>query len=305
MNILFSLPLLLTLVGGDFAQAYPHHPYDPYNDKVIYGEDNRRPVSEFEGEDDLGLLRYSNATLAQIPNWRITLNEEERIGVETRDLRSGLNICEGERFLEEPLVASCSAFLVAPDLIVTAGHCVKDKYDCKKQTWVLDFDSSGDFVSPKSTVTFLKEKTFSCKELVAWSENEKLDYALIRLDRDIKDRTPLKIRREGKTSTAEPLMVFGHPLGLPKIFTSNISIRDNSLTYIFKTNADTFSGNSGSPVIGATSGLVEGLLIRGDDDFLTDVAGRCERIARCGDKECRGESVLRSTYLPIKHIPKI
>ncbi len=302
MNIFLSLPLLLVLVAGDFAHAYI---YDPHADKVIYGEDNRRPVSEFDSDDDAVLINYSRAVLAQIPNWRITQNDNDIIGVETRDLRSGLNVCEGERFLEEPLVAGCTAFLASPDLIITAGHCVKDKYDCKKQTWVLDYDSSMDFVPPKSTVTFAKDKTYSCKELVAWSLNDKLDYALIRLDREITDRAPLKIRREGKTGSSEVLMVLGHPLGLPKMLASNISIRDNTLAYIFKTNADTFSGNSGSPVIGMSSGLVEGILVRGDDDLVTDVAQRCERIAKCGDRDCRGESVQRSTYLPFKHIPKI
>lgn len=302
MNILLSLPLLLVLVSGDISHAYE---YDPHGDKVIYGEDDRRPVSEFEGDDDALLIGYSRAVLAQVANWRITRADEESIGIETRDLKSGLNMCEGERFLEEPLVASCTAFLAAPDLIVTAGHCVKDKYECKKQTWVLDYDTSMDFVPPKSTITFPKEKTYGCKELVAWSQNERLDYALVRLDRPITDRTPLRIRREGKTPTSQTLMVLGHPLGLPKMLATNISIRDNSLTYVFKTNADTFSGNSGSPVIGASSGLVEGILIRGDDDLSTDVAGRCERVARCGDKECRGESVQRSTYLPLKYIPKI
>lgn len=302
MNILLSLPLLLVLVSGDISHAYE---YDPHGDKVIYGEDDRRPVSEFEGDDDALLIGYSRAVLAQVANWRITSADEDSIGIETRDLKSGLNMCEGERFLEGPLVASCTAFLAAPDLIVTAGHCVKDKYECKKQTWVLDYDTSMDFVSPKSTITFPKDKTYSCKELVAWSQNERLDYALVRLDRPITDRTPLRIRREGKTPSSQTLMVLGHPLGLPKMLATNISIRDNSLTYVFKTNADTFSGNSGSPVIGASSGLVEGILIRGDDDLSTDVAGRCERVARCGDKECRGESVQRSTYLPLKHIPKI
>lgn len=297
MNILFSIPLILMLTHAELAEAF--------QDKVIYGEDNRNLVSELDSQDFSAAIINSQAVLAQIPNWRISNLSNDLFSVDTKDLQSGLNICEGERFLTLPLVSSCTAFLVGPDLIVTAGHCIKDKYDCKKQTWVLDYDSDMSFLGPAGAAVFSKNKSYACADLVGWSENAKLDYAIVRLDRKIEDRAPLKLRREGKTLTNESLMVIGHPLGLPKILTTNILIRDNTQTYFFKTNADTFSGNSGSPVIGVISGLVEGILFRGEDDFKMDIDLGCQRPAKCGDKECRGESVLRSTFLPFKYIPKI
>lgn len=273
-------------------------------DKGIYGEDNRRLMSELDSSSDAQAIKFSSSILAQIPNWRMT-STKETISVATRDLKFGLNICDGEKFLEQPLVSSCTAFLVGPDLIVTAGHCIKDKYDCKKQTWVLDYDSARDFTGPKGTITFPKDKSYTCKELVSRSENNNLDYALIKLDREVVGRTPLKVRREGKVASNESLMVIGHPLGMPKMLAENILVRDNSTTFFFKTNADTFSGNSGSPVFGALSGMVEGILVRGDEDFEMDIDLGCQRMSRCGDKDCRGESVQRSTYLPFKNIPKI
>lgn len=297
MNILLSLPLLLLLTQSDIAQAF--------QDKVIYGEDNRGLVSDLSGDEYGSAIDISRSIFAQIPNWRISSNTKESITVQTKDLQSGLNFCEGERFLNLPLVSACTAFLVGPDLIATAGHCVKDKFDCKKQTWVLDYDNEMEFIGPNGSAVFPKDKTYACAELVGWSENAKLDYAIIRLDRKIEGRTPLKLRREGKTASNESLMVIGHPLGMPKMMASNILIRDNSQTYFFRTNADTFSGNSGSPVLGINSGLVEGILVRGDDDFQMDINLGCQRPAKCGDKECRGESVQRSTFLPFKYIPKI
>lgn len=273
-------------------------------DKVIYGEDNRRLMSELDSSSDAQAINFSSSILAQIPNWRITPSKD-LISVTTRDLKYGLNVCDGEKFLEQPLVSSCTAFLVGPDLIVTAGHCVKDKYDCKKQTWVLDYDSAGDFTSPKGTITFSKDKTYTCRELVSWSENKNLDYALIKLDREVVGRAPLRVRREGKVASNESLMVIGHPLGMPKMLADNILVRDNSTIFSFKTNADTFSGNSGSPVFGSVSGMVEGILVRGDEDFEMDIDLGCRRMNRCGNKDCRGESVQRSTYLPFKNIPKI
>lgn len=296
MKIIFTFFLIAFLAFFKVAFAY--------RDKSLYGEDNRRPISELNVFDDADAINYSSSVLAQIPNWKIKSTDKE-ISIETRDLRSGLNICEGEKFLDRPLVSSCTAFLVAPDVIVTAGHCIKDKYECKKQTWVIDFNSSGDFQGPKGTITFSKDQTYSCLELLNWSESTHADFAVIKLDRPVAGKNPLKIRRKGKVSRSEPLIIIGHPLGMPKMVANNILIRDNSLTYIFKTNADTFSGNSGSPVIGEISGLVEGILIRGDDDFDMDINYGCQRMARCGERECRGESVQRSTYLPFKNIPKI
>ncbi|MBC7712905.1 MAG: trypsin-like peptidase domain-containing protein [Rhizobacter sp.] len=297
MKIFLSLPLLLIL-----AQPGNLHAFE---DKVIYGEDNRTLISELKSEDDSFAITASKSILAQIPNWRISDDNKKTFSVKTKDLESGLNFCAGERFLDQPLVAACTAFLVAPDVIVTAGHCVKDKYDCKKNTWVLDYDDKMGFTSPDGSAVFQKEKTYACTELLSWSQNAKLDYAVIRLDRKITDRAPLKVRRDGKTSSNESLIVLGHPLGMPKMLASNVLIRDNSLDFIFKTNADTFSGNSGSPVIGIDSKMVEGILVRGDDDFETDLDLDCQRPAKFGDKEGRGESVQRSTYLPFKYIPKI
>lgn len=278
-----------------------------YQDKVIYDEDDRRLLTELSSDnaDDAFAIKSAPAILAQIPNWRMDTSDKEVISIKTKDIKNALNFCDGEKFIDQPLVSACTAFLVGPDLIVTAGHCIKDKYDCKKQSWVLDYDSSGNFTGPSGTITFDKDKTYACKELVSWSQNAKLDYAVVRLDRAVEGREPLKLRREGKTSAKEDLIIIGHPLGMPKIVTNNITIRDNSLDFVFKTNADAFSGNSGSPVFGLQSGLVEGILIRGENDFVEDYHLSCKRPMKCLGGECKGESVQRSTYLPFKNIPKI
>lgn len=278
-----------------------------YQEKVIYDEDDRRLITELSSDNsgDGLALKSAPSVLAQIPNWRIDSKDPGVISIKTKDLESGLNFCDTEKYLDQPLVSSCTAFLVGPDLIVTAGHCIKDKYECKKQSWVLDYDSAGSFVGPTGAITFEKDKVFSCRELVSWSQNSKLDYAVVKLDREVLGREPLKIRREGKISSKEDLIVIGHPLGLPKIVTNNITIRDNSLDFVFKTNADTFSGNSGSPAIGLKSGLVEGILIRGETDFADDYHRSCKRPMKCYGQECKGESIQRATYLPFKHIPKI
>lgn len=273
--------------------------------KSIYGNDNRRLIRNLDPQNskDQVFLKYSPSILAQIPTWRISDQGKTTISVETKTLQTGLKFCREENFLDEPIVSSCTAFLVAPNLIMTAGHCIKDKFDCKKNTWVLDYHNSEDNLYIDNKITFSKEKTYQCAELISQAENSKVDYALIRIDRAIEDRPILKVRKSGKTDSKELLMLFGHPLGMPLMVADQIFIRDNSQEYVFKTNADSFSGNSGSPLIGVKSELVEGILIRGDDDYTMDAKDNCNKVVKCLDKDCRGETVLRSSFLPNKYLP--
>ncbi|MDO9181033.1 MAG: serine protease [Bacteriovorax sp.] len=274
-------------------------------DKGIYGDDNRSLISELNKEDNKLQIENSRAILAQVPKWRVTHEDQKSISIKTRSLGSGMNFCADEKFSELPLTSSCSAFLVGPDLILTAGHCLKDKYECQNNYWILDYNDSSFFEGADGTIDFLKDNIVSCVQIISSSENPKLDYALVRISRKITDRFPLKIRRSGIVDSVDLLYVVGHPMGLPKILTDQAKIRDNSNTYSFITNADTFSGNSGSPVINAKTQVVEGILVRGGDDFKLDTDLGCNRSYHCLDNECKGETVQRSSVLPVKLIPKI
>jgi hypothetical protein len=56
-------------------------------------------------------------------------------------------------------------------------------------------------------------------------------------------------------------------------------------------NLDTYGGNSGSPVFNATNHQVEGILVRGENDFVTN--GSCYVSLVCPTTGCRGEDVTR------------
>lgn len=292
---------MLIAIGALSQEAPAFEIYD----KGIYGNDNRKLVEDLDPVLDQKAIRQASAVFAQIPKWRISEETNEFISIKTKSLYTGLNFCADQRFIDLPIVSSCSAFLVAPDLILTAGHCVKDKYECQKNVWVLDYDNEAGFLSPSSSVMFKKDKVYACSQILSWSENSKLDYALIKLNKKVIDRSPLGLRRVGKISDDDSLLIIGHPLGLPKIFANGAGVRSNNLSYTFLSNTDSFSGNSGSPVINTETNLVEGMLIRGDEDFKMDLDLGCNREVTCQDKECRGETIQRSTVLPLKLIPKI
>jgi V8-like Glu-specific endopeptidase len=210
------------------------------------------------------------------------------ITFEVKTARNTLNICAEEKFSDESMLSSCTGFLIAPDLLLTAGHCIKDKTDCFKNMWILDYD--------KSQSVFSKENIVYCKEIV--DSNLASDYSLIRLSKKISDRVPLKIRRTGKLNPEAEFIVIGHPLGFPKISTDQAFLRGNLLNKTFTINSDTYSGNSGSPVIDSKTSLVEGILIKGDKDFEMDYVGLCLRSVHCDENSCKGETVLRSVAIP-------
>jgi hypothetical protein len=97
------------------------------------------------------------------------------------------------------------------------------------------------------------------------------DYSIVRLDRavTVPGALPLAIRRDGLVPLATTVGVIGYPSGLPKkiAFGATTRVTENTATGYFKANVDTYGGNSGSPVFNAGTGVVEGILVRGNTDF--------------------------------------
>lgn len=266
--------------------------------KVIYGEDNRVEVI-----DAANLLHQELAlsTAAMVDKSKIqTRGSQVNFRVET--LQQAFNVCPTERFFDQPAIAHCSGFLVGPDLLVTAGHCVvpasKGGNQCERFSWVFDyrtdlFDEQG----------FDRSKVYNCKEVLVHELDSfsRSDYALIRLDRPVRDRPYLTVRTEGRVETGTDLVVIGHPSGLPTKVADGARVMGNDHPQFFVSDLDTYGGNSGSAVFDSQTGQVEGILVRGAMDYIRSpqgciVSNRCDGISpgRCG-----GESVSRITLLDI------
>jgi V8-like Glu-specific endopeptidase len=210
-------------------------------------------------------------------------------------------MCSNEKFVKQRLNADCTGFLVGEDLVATAGHCIKDKFDCEHFSWVFDYSLKGP--EDKSYHIIPKENFYTCKKIVnsVYSRNKDLDFAIIQLDRKVKDRTPLKVRTEGKIKTGEKLAIIGYPSGLPKKFANGAEVIKNESKVFFKANLDSFQVNSGSPVFNEDTGIVEGILVRGDMDYKWAYEEKCNRVNTikwdCKDRDCRLEDVVRITNL--------
>ena len=256
---------------------------------VIYGEDNRRDVYD---ETNPKYVEFARATAAKVPTiFMRTVGKDVVFRTMTLVDRG---ICSSEKFATQTTVSMCSGFLVGPKTLVTAGHCIKNANDCKNFRWVFDYSMTS---KDQVKVTVTPKSVYSCKKVISQKYDDKEDYAVIELDRAVTDRKPLSFRKTGVISPGTPILVIGNPSGLPTKIADGANVRHLDTNW-FTANLDTFAGNSGSAVINTETHEVEGILVRGETDYVDDPARGCKVSNLCKDDECRGEDVNYITGIP-------
>ena len=281
-----KIAIITTLLVAGSAQATTK------GTKVIYGDDNR--VDVINSQDTM-YIELSKSTAAMIEDNRISTARNGEVKLKGSSLQSR-GMCASERFSEQPTVANCSGFLVGDDLLVTAGHCVRSQRDCKKNKWVFDYKINHD---GQTDITVPKNSVYSCKKVIntVLNNSNMDDFALIQLDRNVTDRRVLDYRRNGKVTKGTKLVVIGHPSGLPTKIADGAEVRSLNGKY-FSANLDTYGGNSGSAVFNATTGVIEGILVRGATDYVYDGSQGCRVSNVIGNNEGRGEDVTYITNIP-------
>jgi hypothetical protein len=261
---------------------------DTVSERVIYGVDNRIDVYQ---ENDSLWRELARSTVALMEDGSLKQTATGYSIVGTQYGASQL-LCKSEPFYDQNTAAFCSGSLIAPDIIMTAGHCVRSQSSCDGIKFVFDFAYRTQGVAPSSVG---QDDVYSCKELIHSELNNSTmsDYSLVRLDRPVVGRKPLTVRTKGKVTVGDPLTVIGHPSGLPTKIADGANVRDASSGPFFVANLDTYGGNSGSAVFNSDTGVVEGILVRGATDFVYKQLGDCYMSNKCPSGGCRGEDVTR------------
>jgi len=250
--------------------------------KIVYGEDDRREYYQVDDVGWRGLFQESVVVLA--PRERANqLVASSDAGVDgTRGGAPALptwsaisDLCAGEPFAEQPSVAFCTGVLVDWDLVLTAGHCAN--------AWSPDQYRVvfGDYYVEEGRLALHASDVYEPSGIVAavhdiGADGTRIDYAWIRLARPARaPHRPVAIHtREQPLAARSPLLVISAGGGVPlKLDAGGVVIdpRAERLDH-FVADTDTSQGSSGAGAFAADLGLI-GVLSTGLPDFNTTSAG--------------------------------
>lgn len=225
----------------------------------IYGDDNRKEVNAATRAEKA----LADSSAALIPNSYL-IDKRSKILLDAPTLEQSELVCESERYREQPAASVCSGTLIAPDLILTAAHCYQAPAICEQATWVFGYH-----LSKNKKYEFHKKKdVYRCKKVVLhlFDLENGHDFAVVKLDRPVRNRIPVKLRDYGTPVVGSAIFIVGNPSGLPTKIADDAwitGIKNN----ILMTNLDAFSGNSGSGVYNSETGFLEGILSHGKEDY--------------------------------------
>jgi len=262
--------------------------------KVIYGEDNRKDIYEVNDQN----VRNLAASTAVLFNASDVIPVQGGYKLRGESFGKAMNLCKDEPFYEQPSGGFCSGFLVGEDTFVTAGHCIRSEQACKNVRFVFNYAVYQKGVMPTEVST---DDVYECKKIIARKELANgADYAVVQLDRPNKKYRPLQVNHTRKIKPGTDVMVIGYPAGIPVKVSDGAKVRSVEDGY-FVANLDTYGGNSGSAVFNVKTGLVEGILVRGEQDYV--YRNGCYVSNRCDNDDCRGEDVTKIGEL-LDYIPK-
>lgn len=232
----------------------------------IYGDDNRKEVSRASRMEK----SLADSSAALIPN-SYMIQKRTKLLLDAPNLEQSDLVCASERYRNQPSASICSGTLIAPDLMLTAAHCYNSPSLCQQASWVFGYHESRN-----NKYEFKKKEVYHCKEVVfrVFDVEKGHDFAVVKLDRKVKNHSPVAIREEGSPELNTKLILVGHPRGLPTKIADDAwitGIQDN----ILMTNVDAYTGNSGSGVFNAETGFLEGVLSFGKEDYEEDKAHSC------------------------------
>lgn len=269
---------------------------------AIYGEDSRKEIIESSA------LTQQIATGVAITFSKIFLQQNAdstySLDFKSSTLKSEWDSCSDERFLEQPSSSpSCTGFLIAEDILVTAGHCafvkgeVRNKNNpfCQDFLWMFDYQYKSKNNIELSNVP--AEKIFQCQKILyasykydqpTFEDKPKHieDFAIIKLDRKAKGRHYFKLAAE-LPPTGHKLTALGFPLGLPMKHSTGKLLSRHKENYLHS-NLDIIGGNSGSPILNEANEVI-GITSHGYDSSQWSETRQCMALNRCDENATQCE----------------
>jgi hypothetical protein len=286
LNAILALSVSLALLSPQVASA------------VIFGTDTTREV----GADPItALLARSTALMTSNQFETLDANGRWKLAFDPLSSPDIYDMCPDTRFASQPVPPiACSGFLVGPDLLVTAGHCMMFQPGaeivngpspfCDTFIWIFDYRTAADgtvaldgipsenIVRCKRVIDAVFEPTFDPTTNKTLSGR---DFALIELEHPMQGRAPLKLA-SADPALGTKLTAISYPIGLPAKVDGPAPVTDVTDAHAFTTHLNGIGGESGAPVFNSQNEVV-GILVRSfpGDDFFTDPTKSCQRINHC------------------------
>jgi V8-like Glu-specific endopeptidase len=276
-----------------------------FGQKVIYGPDDRM---------DYGVASNRNPSIAPILNASVALFPKEKtaqaapgqVRLITQTLGEKEKLCAGEPFHSQETGAFCSGTLIAPDVVLTAGHCIREIYSVARFSllevaFVFGFYARN--AADRGATLVPADRVFLGKEVIEGVRDpiSLEDWCVVQLNRPVPQSiaTPVTGWRKSTVIKGHQVFVVGYPSGLPLKYAPNSTVHEGGSDIFFIANLDTFGGNSGAGVYEAQTNELVGILARGQTDYVESKDKQCSIAACCpsvgGAPNCKGEQVTRIT----------
>jgi hypothetical protein len=279
--------------------------------KAIYGPDDRVEWHEIP----ISAQSIALASVALVKPADIS-KTGKRYELRTRTLEDTVRLCPGERFGKQPTAAFCSGVLIKDNLLLTAGHCVREIAQTSISVPAADIHFVFGFkiADPNhgAETVFTEDQVYTGGTVVggavkgrAWIggrlqdiTDDREDWAAIRLTGAVASGVagPVTALRQTDVEQDDAVFVIGYPSRLPLKYAPGATVRQLQPSF-FVANLDTFGGNSGSGVFDGQNRLA-GILVRGETDYVRASDSRACNIANiCPTSGCRGEDVTRISLI--------
>jgi|GEM_PF-4268177 hypothetical protein len=187
-------------------------------------------------------------------------------------ISKGVPFSENERFREEPVAGFGTAFLIGQQLALTAAHCVCDdnhpsRARIEAMHLVFGFYMIGDNQCRRE---FEERDVYQVENVLAYAKTDSSDWAILKLNREVEGRSPLRLNLTDEVPKGIPLYMLGHPTGLPLKLVTEAEVKEDRNPDFFGADLDSFAGNSGSPVFDQRTQEVVGILYRGQEDYVLE-----------------------------------
>lgn len=242
--------------------------------KSIYGENSMKDYYEVSPE----IKELADSTVVFVRNDAISYDSANKryVRVKNRSFSQSHYLNEDQDFANQPVFGFCSGALVSKNLVLTAGHCIKeDNYSHVKVVFNWKIEKSE--VYPQY---FSEDDVYAIKRIVVRKHTDKgtslsdfintyKDYAIVELDRNVVDKKPLKVEKSKELSRGDYIFTIGYPAGLAVKITGPY----DSVVYIkgetiYKTNTDLLGGNSGGPAFDSKTNKIVGIVVTGEHEYV-------------------------------------